>query len=125
MGKEVIRKENVKKYIHTPIKPKNVATNFVAQNMPLAAMFLRNKAVAWACLFFTIQSYLTEPLIKDTSDDSQPAGFRFLFALIALGTSYLDLIFPQSTPAALGAAIANNAATTAVVEAVETAATSK
>jgi hypothetical protein len=106
MAKDVIRKENVKKYVHTAAPAKNIASNFVSQNLPLAAMFLKNKALAWACLFFAVQSYLSEPYIKDPSDESQPAFFRIIFAFVAIGTSYLDLIFPQMSPQQVAAKIA-------------------
>ena len=101
MAKDVIRPQNVHKYIHVPVAPKNAAANFVSQNLPLAAMFLKNKSLSWACAFFAIQSYLNEPYIKDPSDDSQPAIFRIIFSLVAIVTAYLDLLFPSmNTPVA-------------------------
>lgn len=120
MAREVIRKENVKKYVHIPAKGKNSVSDFMGQNLPLAAMFLRNKALSWACLFFAVQTYLNEPMIKDPSDDSQPAFFRILFALVAIGTSYIDLIFPSMNGAAaakLAAQKATEAAATAAATA--------
>lgn len=96
MARDVIRKENVKKYVHTAIKPKT-ASNFVSQNLPMAAMFLKNKALSWACVFIAVQNYLNEPYIKDPSDDSTSGFFKIIFSFVALGTAYLDLIFPQMT----------------------------
>ncbi|GMM30967.1 hypothetical protein DAMA08_037120 [Martiniozyma asiatica (nom. inval.)] len=99
MPKDVTRRENVVKYVHIPVKQKNQASNFLVQNLPLVAMFLKNKAIAWACLFLSFQTYLNEPYIKDPQDESQPAIFRVLFSLVAVGTAYLDLIFPTMSPA--------------------------
>ena len=112
MPKDAIRAENVRRYTHVPVPPKNVASNFVAQNLPLAAMFLKNKALAWACLFFSIQSYLNEPIIKAPADESQPAIFRVIFALVALVTCYIDLLFPSIVSPGV-AAIAKAAVETA------------
>ncbi|KAG0679670.1 hypothetical protein C6P40_005201 [Pichia californica] len=94
MARDVIRKENVKRYIHTALKPKT-ASNFVSQNLPMAAMFLKNKALSWACLFIAVQNYLNDPYVKDPSDESTNSAYKIIFALVALGTAYLDLIFPQ------------------------------
>lgn len=116
MAKDVIRKENVKRYVHVPVKPKNSASNFVSQNLPMAAMFLKNKALSWACLFIAVQTYLNEPYIKDPSDESSSGIFKIIFALVALGTSYLDLIFPT-----MGGLRAQKAVDTAVETVVATA----
>lgn len=129
MGKDVIRKENVKQYVHVPAEPKNAASNFVSQNLPLAAMFLKNKALAWACLFFGVQTYLNEPYIRDPADDSQPAYFRIFFSMIAILTTYIDLVFPHmGNPAAVGAKMAANEKTaqaaTEIAETIATAVTS-
>ncbi|TID30642.1 hypothetical protein CANINC_000797 [Pichia inconspicua] len=94
MGKDVIREDKVKKYVHVVAENKLVATDFVSTNLPMAAMFLKNRMLAWASLFFAVQSYLNRPIIKRPGDESQSPSFRILFALIALVTSYLDLIFP-------------------------------
>ena len=114
MVRDVIRKENVKRYVHVPVKPKNSASNFVSQNLPMAAMFLKNKALSWACLFIAVQTYLNEPYIKDPSDDSSSGIFKILFASVALGTSYLDLVFPT-----MGGFMGPNAAGTATEAATE------
>lgn len=97
MGKDVIRQDKVKKYVHVVVENKLVATDFVSTNLPMAAMFLKNKMLAWAAMFFAVQSYLNQPIIKSPGDESQSPSFRILFALISLVTSYLDLVFPAIT----------------------------
>lgn len=86
------------RYVHHPPKTRNAASNFMGQNLPMAAMFLRNKPLSWACMFIAIQSYLNEPAFKQQQDESQPAIFRIIFALIAVATSYMDIVFPSAGP---------------------------
>lgn len=88
-----ISQEKVKRYVHVP-KPNTSAGTALTQNLPMVAMFLRNKPVAWATLLLAVQSWLNEPLIADPADESQPAAFRVLFALVALLVAYMDLFFP-------------------------------
>lgn len=72
----------------------------VAQSLPMAAMFMRNKLLSWAALFLAIQSYLNEPINAERAADAQPPFLRILFAFVSLGTCYLDLFFPSTSPAA-------------------------
>ncbi|VUG16764.1 DEBR0S1_25048g1_1 [Brettanomyces bruxellensis] len=95
MGKEAIREELVKRYVHTPLAPKTQASDFAASNMPMVAMFLRNKAIAWSAFFIAFQSYLNEPLISDPADQSQPPIMKIIFATVSVLVSYLDIIFPK------------------------------
>ncbi|VEU21020.1 DEKNAAC101952 [Brettanomyces naardenensis] len=95
MGKEVIRAELVRPYVHTPLAPKNQAGDFAATNLPMVAMVMRNKAIALSALFIAVQSYMNEPFIKDPSDQSQPAVMKIVFAFVALLSSYIDLLFPK------------------------------
>lgn len=62
---------------------------------------MRNKLLSWSALFIALQSYLNEPSNKvETSEGSQPPLLRVLFAIIALATCYLDLLFPKYGPGA-------------------------
>ncbi|KAG7880086.1 hypothetical protein KL906_000576 [Ogataea polymorpha] len=88
------------RYVHVPVKPRNSATGFAAQNLPMVAMFMRNKPLAWSCLLLAVQSYLNEPLIKSPDDEAQPAIFKVVFAVISVLTSYMDLVFPNTNPQA-------------------------
>lgn len=88
----------------------------MGQNLPMAAMFLRNKPLSWACMFIAIQSYLNEPAFKQEQDESQPAIFRIIFALIAVATSYMDIIFPSAGPSKAAAVVKD--AVDATIEAV-------
>ncbi|QPG73117.1 hypothetical protein FOA43_000422 [Brettanomyces nanus] len=121
MGKELIRENLVKPYVHTPLDKSTKASDFAASNFPMVAMFMRNKALSWSALFIAVQSYLNDPLIKDPSDQSQPAILKVVFAFVAVTTSYLDILFPQMNPAVNMQAI--NAAAAATATATATAAT--
>jgi len=81
--------------VHTPLAPKTQASDFAASNMPMVAMFLRNKAIAWSAFFIAFQSYLNEPLISDPADQSQPPIMKIIFATVSVLVSYLDIIFPK------------------------------
>lgn len=118
MPRDVIRKENVKRYIHVPLPPKNSASGFLTQNLPMAAMFLKNKSIAWACLFIAVQNFLNEPLIKSPGDESTSGWFKILFAGIALLTTYMDLIFPNISGPITSKIVeeAVDATTTAIVD---------
>lgn len=82
------------RYVHTPLAPKTKASDFAASNMPMVAMFLRNKAIAWSAFFIAFQSYMNEPLISDPADQSQPPIMKIIFATVSVLVSYLDIVFP-------------------------------
>ncbi|CAK9440175.1 uncharacterized protein LODBEIA_P42750 [Lodderomyces beijingensis] len=97
------REDLVVPYKHVASKPRRDASNIIAQSLPMAAMFMKNKVLAWAALFLAVQSYLQEPINKPQTDDKgqaeQPALLRILFAVAAVGTCYMDLFFPSTNPA--------------------------
>lgn len=68
----------------------------IAQSLPMAAMFMRNKLLSWASLFLAIQSYLNEPINGEKPADAQPPFLRIVFAIVSLFTCYLDLFFPNT-----------------------------
>ncbi|KAI0461067.1 hypothetical protein LJB42_001397 [Komagataella kurtzmanii] len=75
---------------------RNTAANVVGSTLPMAAMFLRNKVVSWSALFIALQAYLNEPRFKPQNKDgpSQPGLMTVGFALLAVLTSYTDVLFP-------------------------------
>ncbi|CAI5760551.1 unnamed protein product [Candida verbasci] len=98
------REDLIIPYKHIPAKVrKDAGGNVIAQSLPMAAMFMRNKMLSWAALFLSVQSYLQEPINKPevANDDSasQPAILRVLFAFISVLTCYMDIVFPSSNPA--------------------------
>lgn len=102
-----IRENAVVRYYHVPAQPRNVSGNVMSQSLPMAAMFLKNKAIAWSSLFLAIQAYLNEPKNKPLENDSsaasagaQPPLFQVIFAIIGLATCYMDVFFPVVAPIA-------------------------
>ncbi|CCE82598.1 Piso0_002330 [Millerozyma farinosa CBS 7064] len=105
-------------YRHIPAKPRFETSGVVAQSLPMAALFMKNRLLAWSALFLSIQSYLSEPVNKPVSKDakdqsSQPASLRVVFALIALLTCYMDVAFPSTNPSIKSQSVIDAASTAA------------
>ncbi|KAG7193879.1 uncharacterized protein KQ657_005077 [Scheffersomyces spartinae] len=96
------REDLVIPYHHVPIKTKPEASAMIAQTLPMAAMFMRNKLLSWSSLFLAVQAYLNEPVYKVKSESSadQPPLLRIVFALVSLATCYIDLIIPSTSATA-------------------------
>ncbi|VVT56360.1 uncharacterized protein SAPINGB_P005004 [Magnusiomyces paraingens] len=94
---------------------KNEVSSAMSSSMPIAAMFLRNKILAWASLFTTIQGYLNEP--AQLASDSQPAWLSVLLAAVGIVTCYMDIIMPPRGPTMANAA---REAAAAVTESITT-----
>lgn len=90
---------------------KNDISSAMSTSMPIAAMFLRNKVLAWAALFTTLQAYLNEPSFTDT--EAQPAWLSVLISVVGLLTCYMDIIMPPKS--AVAAAATTAAAATASI----------
>ncbi|CAL9735250.1 hypothetical protein MOSE0_H01530 [Monosporozyma servazzii] len=97
---------------HKPILPPNglypsspSISSIVNQSMPMAAMFLRNKFIAWFSLLQSIHSLLntsTEQLNNNKTNNSnnvldQSPLLKICFCIVGLVVSYLNLIFPQQS----------------------------
>lgn len=114
---EPIQEHNTNKinrYRHVPAKARSEATGMVAQSLPMAAMFMKNKLLSWTSLFLAIQSYLNDPINKQDDPEStqQPPLLKIVFALIAVCTCYIDLIFPKTNPAAKAGNLAQTVSAT-------------
>lgn len=74
----------------------------VAQTLPMAAMFMKNKLLSWSAFFLAIQSWLNEPINRPADDTSlstatQPPLLRILFSFISLATCYIEFFFPAAS----------------------------
>ncbi|CAI4830180.1 CLN_G0056280.mRNA.1.CDS.1 [Saccharomyces cerevisiae] len=75
----------------------------VNQSMPMAAIFLRNKFIAWFSLIQSVHYYLNtdEDIIvaykenKAPSPMDQPPAIKLFMSLIGLCVCYMNLVFPQ------------------------------
>ncbi|EDO17009.1 hypothetical protein Kpol_1065p24 [Vanderwaltozyma polyspora DSM 70294] len=106
----VTRPDLAVRYNHAPLpRDSSVATagfaGVINQSMPMAAMFLRNKFVAWFALIQSFHYYLnidSDDIAKMKKADSngmdQPPSIRVLLSLVSLIVSYLELIYPQPAP---------------------------
>lgn len=105
----------INRYKHVPAKARSEASGMVAQSLPMAAMFMKNKLLSWTSLFLAIQSYLNDPINKqeDSESQQQPPLLKIVFAIIAVCTCYIELIFPKSGPASKVESLAQTASATA------------
>ncbi|KAI5964508.1 hypothetical protein KGF57_001000 [Candida theae] len=118
------RQDLVIPYVHVPAKSRKDAGNVLSQSLPMAAMFMRNKMLSWASVFLSIQSYLNEPINKPAEEDQgqQSPALRIAFAVIALITCYMDIVFPSTNPTVKRAAKIVSETATAVTTATAAAA---
>ncbi|ODV81833.1 uncharacterized protein CANTADRAFT_87794 [Suhomyces tanzawaensis NRRL Y-17324] len=116
-----IREDLVVPYKHVAAKKRSEASGMIAQSLPMAAMFMRNKLLSWSAFFLAVQSYLNEP-INAPSDDSvqQPPLLRIVFAVISMLTCYMDIVFPNSSPQAKRSFLQNAAETATAAAATAT-----
>ncbi|CAI4053826.1 hypothetical protein SKDZ_16G3240 [Saccharomyces kudriavzevii ZP591] len=75
----------------------------VNQSMPMAAIFLRNKFIAWFSLIQSVHYYLNtdEDIVAAQKEDKaaspmdQPPVIKLFMSLIGLCVCYMNLAFPQ------------------------------
>ncbi|SCU86031.1 LADA_0D11782g1_1 [Lachancea dasiensis] len=72
----------------------------LAQSMPMAAMFMKNKFLAWFALLTTVHYSLTAE--ADQSSPDQSPILKLLLSAVSLAVCYMNLIFPQPTAAPIG-----------------------
>lgn len=89
-------------YVHHPAKPRGEASAVVAQSLPMAAMFMRNRMLSWTAVLLAVQLWLNEPRHKQPDDDKaqQPAILRVTFAVMSLLMCYAELVIPSMSPLA-------------------------
>ncbi|KAF3941288.1 hypothetical protein ABW19_dt0201087 [Dactylella cylindrospora] len=81
----------------------------MSSTLPMAAMFLRNKPMAWASMSFAIQTWLSEtPAMRAAGQ--QPAFFSIIFSAISILLSYMPTPpRPGAVPTQAGAPAAQPA----------------
>ncbi|BAO42646.1 uncharacterized protein YPR063C [Kluyveromyces marxianus] len=86
-------------YNHVPA-PKSLYTSasgsqgMLNQSMPMAAMFMRNKFLAWFSVLSTWHAILTA--MPDPATPGDSPLMKIGMALLALGTNYLNVLLPGS-----------------------------
>ncbi|KAK9378945.1 uncharacterized protein V2V93DRAFT_374591 [Kockiozyma suomiensis] len=67
-------------------------SGLLASTLPMVAMFLRNKLIAWSAVLVSVQSWLNET--ESSRSDSQPGWIKLIMSLAGLVVCYMDLFFP-------------------------------
>ncbi|CAR23708.1 uncharacterized protein KLTH0E15312g [Lachancea thermotolerans CBS 6340] len=86
-------------YTHVPAPKSSAAAasqGIISQSMPMAAMFMKNKFLAWFGLLSSVHYCLTAD--AESSGDQSPV-LKLVMALVSLGVCYMNLVFPQPGPA--------------------------
>lgn len=103
----------------------------VQQSMPMAAIFLRNKFIAWFAVIqnfhYVLNTDYDELKLSSTTKSSDPLSvmdqspmIRFFMAIAGLVACYLDMVFPQKPlPPRDSSSTTTTTATTATVSAAE------
>ncbi|CEP60057.1 uncharacterized protein LALA0_S01e02058g [Lachancea lanzarotensis] len=86
-------------YKHVPA-PKSTASSasqgVLAQSMPMAAMFMKNKFLAWFAMLTTVHYALNG---GDEASADQGPLLKILMSAVSLGVCYMNVVFPQPGPA--------------------------
>ncbi|KAK9469374.1 hypothetical protein V1512DRAFT_256098 [Lipomyces arxii] len=91
----------VVRYVPLELKSKEEITGIIGTVLPMAAMFLRNRIIAWGALLVAIQSYLNETEAQ-ARESSQPAYLKVMMSFAGLLVCYLDLFFAGGGLGSLG-----------------------
>ncbi|KAK7205248.1 hypothetical protein BZA70DRAFT_279415 [Myxozyma melibiosi] len=73
--------------------PSDEISGLLASTLPMVAMFLRNKLIAWSAVLVSVQSWLNETEAS-RSEASQPGWIKLVMSLAGLVVCYMDLLFP-------------------------------
>ncbi|KAK9470203.1 uncharacterized protein V1510DRAFT_370725 [Dipodascopsis tothii] len=90
-------------YVPLPIRRQQSSAGIITSTLPMVAMFLRNKIIAWAAVLIAVQHYLNEPpsdapgLYSPDGEDSSGGLMKVLMSIAGLLVSYMDLVFPQQS----------------------------
>jgi len=80
----------------------------LSSTMPMAAIFTRNKIIAWTAVIFAIQGWLSETPAQK-AESSQPAYFSVGMSLLAVAVTYMSLFMPPPSGVSPGAPVATPA----------------
>ncbi|CDO92426.1 unnamed protein product [Kluyveromyces dobzhanskii CBS 2104] len=116
----VRRPDLVATYNHVPapkgLYSSSASQGVLSQSMPMAAMFMKNKFLAWFAVLTTWHAFLTSH--PDPANPTDSPLMKIGMAVVAVGMNYMGLFLPGvQAPAA----IASKAASTAAAVAADTA----
>ncbi|GMM50955.1 hypothetical protein DASB73_019130 [Starmerella bacillaris] len=88
------REDLIIPYAHIPDSVEE-NKNIVAQSMPMMAIFLKSKTLAWASVLITVTAWLNEA----DSSEGTPASMNILTSVVSLLVAYMDFVFsPNVVP---------------------------
>lgn len=95
-GSDKRREDLIVPYVHKPEEKGKSGTSMMSQSMPMAAMFMKSKLLAWCGLLSSIQTYLNEP--EFPASDATPAWMAVSTAILSLCVTYMDFVFHRPVP---------------------------
>ncbi|SCU82722.1 LANO_0B07316g1_1 [Lachancea nothofagi CBS 11611] len=94
------RPDLIVEFKYKPVPKSSVGAasqGIMAQSMPMAAMFMKNKFLAWFSLLLTVHYSLNGEADKKSADQSPL--LKILMAVVSLAVCYMNVVFPQPGPA--------------------------
>ncbi|AET38958.1 uncharacterized protein Ecym_3475 [Eremothecium cymbalariae DBVPG len=90
------------KHIPAPDTTYSSSQGLLSQSMPMLALFLRNKFLAWFSVVTAWHSFLTsDPNASSSATSSGDLGpvMKIVMGLMSVVVCYMGLVFPQTVPA--------------------------
>ncbi|PGG98884.1 hypothetical protein AJ79_08760 [Helicocarpus griseus UAMH5409] len=93
--KDMRRPDLVVPYVDPPEKQANAdMSSTMSSTLPMAAMFTRNKMIAWASVTFALQNWMAET--PDQKAASTPGYMNVFMALMSVIVTYMPLFLPPA-----------------------------
>lgn len=103
MTNQVIREDLVVRYHHVKKEGKSPATGTIAQTLPMASMFMRNKMLSWVAFSICVQHFMNYRHVQ-LSDDASSPTLSLVLAAMSVITAYMDILVPLPSKSAAAAA---------------------
>ncbi|EGC47823.1 predicted protein [Histoplasma capsulatum var. duboisii H88] len=105
--KDMRRPELVVPYVEPPAKASDASdmSSTMSNTMPMAAMFSRNKMIAWAAVTFSLQNWMAETP-EQQKKAATPAYMGVIMAFLSILVTYMPMFLPppgRPTPKAAAA----------------------
>ncbi|KAI5302503.1 hypothetical protein KEM56_000642 [Ascosphaera pollenicola] len=94
-GRDMKRPDLIVPYVAPKIEDETDLGSTLSNTMPMAAMFTRNRIIAWTSVIFNLQQYLIERPEK-RSPNSTPASLSVMMAVMSVIVTFMPLFFPTN-----------------------------
>ncbi|OJD18681.1 hypothetical protein AJ78_01296 [Emergomyces pasteurianus Ep9510] len=103
--KDMRRPELVVPYVEPPMKASDASdmSSTMSNTMPMAAMFSRNKMIAWAAVTFSLQNWMAETP-EQQKKSATPAYMGVIMSFLSVLVTYMPMFLPSPAKAAPKAA---------------------